>query len=93
MCTQVKTVRDAELTPLKKLGKSKGGPPLDQKKPRAVRVYVATRFPEWQDVCLQAVKAAWVPETAGVDDAKVHSRTQNRSLLLMCAFFFLSNLT
>jgi len=56
----VKTVRDAELTLLKKIGKTKGGgaPPFDPKKPRAVRVYVATRFPERQDACVQAVQAA-----------------------------------
>ena len=87
MCTLVETVRDAELTLLEKLGKAKGGPlPFDPKKP-AVRVYGATRFPEWQDVCLQAVKAAWVPETVRVDDAKVRSHKQNHHLLPMCFFF------
>lgn len=84
MRTLVKTVRDAELTLLKKLGKgkSKGGPPpFDPKKPRAVRVYVATRFPEWQDACVQAVQAAWDPETARVDDAKVRAALTERGLI------------
>jgi len=82
MRTLVKTVRDAELTLLKKLGKTKGGPPpFDPKKPRAVRVYVATRFPEWQDACVQAVQAAWVPETARVDDAKVRALLTERGLI------------
>ena len=59
MRTLAETVRDAELTLLKKLRGAKGGPaPSDPKNPRAVRVYVVTRFPEWQDACLQAVKAA-----------------------------------
>jgi len=86
MRTLVKTVRDAEVTLLKKLGKTttkaKGGPPpFDPKKPRAVRVYVATRFPEWQDACVQAVQAAWAPETARVDDAKVRALLTERGLI------------
>jgi leucyl-tRNA synthetase len=82
MRTLVKTVRDAELTLLKKLGKAKGGPPpFDPKKPRAVRVYVATRFPEWQDVCVQAVQAAWDPLAARVDDARVRAVLVERGLI------------
>ncbi|KAI0299066.1 leucine-tRNA ligase [Multifurca ochricompacta] len=77
-----RTVRDAELTLLKKLGKAKGGPPpFDPKKPRAVRVYVATRFPEWQDACVQAVQAAWSPEAGRVDDAKVRALLTERGLI------------
>jgi len=65
MRTLSKAVRDTELTPFKKLGKAKGGlSQFDPKKPRALRVYVATRFPAWQDACVQAIQAAWVPETA-----------------------------
>lgn len=82
MRTLVKTVRDAEVTLLKKIGKAKGGPPLfDPKKPRAVRVYVATRFPEWQDACVQAVQAAWDPVAARVDDARVRAVLIERALI------------
>ncbi|KAI0270544.1 hypothetical protein BC834DRAFT_922502 [Gloeopeniophorella convolvens] len=78
----VKTVRDAELTLLKKLSKAKGGPPpFDPKKPRALRVYVATRFPEWQDACVQAVQDAWAPEAGRVDDAKVRALLTQRGLI------------
>ena len=79
----VKNVRDAELTLLKKLGKAKGGPPpFDPKKPRALRVYVATRFPEWQDACVLAVQEAWAPEPAArVDDAKVRALLTERGLI------------
>ena len=82
MRTLVKSVRDAELTLLKKLGKSKGGPPpFNPKKPRALRVYIATRFPEWQDACVQAVQAAWAPEDGSVDDAKVRAVLTERGLI------------
>ncbi len=80
----VKNVRDAELTLLKKLEKAKGKsgpPPFNPKKPRALRVYVATRFPEWQDACVQAVQAAWTSETSRVDDAKVRALLTERGLI------------
>ncbi|THH16229.1 hypothetical protein EW146_g4378 [Bondarzewia mesenterica] len=78
----VKTIRDAELALLKKIGKAKGGPaPFDPKKPRSVRVYVATRFPEWQDACVQAVKEAWDAEKDKVDDAKVRELLTQRGLI------------
>ncbi|KAI0031473.1 leucyl-tRNA synthetase [Vararia minispora EC-137] len=68
----IKTIRDAELAILKKMGKSKGTQaPYDPKQPRAVRVYVATRFPEWQDTCVAAVREAWSVEHGKVDDVKV----------------------
>ena len=68
----VKTIRDAELAILKKMNK-KGGKdaPYDPKKPRSVRVYVATKFPEWQDACIATVKEAWSDEHDKVDDAEV----------------------
>ena len=80
----VKNVRDAELSLLKKLEKAKGKsgpPPFDPKKPRALRVYVATRFPEWQDACVQAVQAAWSSEMARVDDAKVRALLTERGMI------------
>ena len=80
----VKNVRDAELSLLKKLEKAKGKsgpPPFDPKKPRALRIYVATRFPEWQDACVQAVQAAWSSEMARVDDAKVRALLTERGMI------------
>ena len=73
MRTPVQNVRDAELT---LLGKTKA--PFCPKRARADRVYVATRFPEWRDACVQAVQAVWVPETAHVDDTKVRALLTER---------------
>jgi len=73
----VKTIRDAEASLLKAMAKakSKKNAPsetmFDPKKPKAVRVYVATNFPEWQDLSVQAVQAAYSKEDDKVDDAKV----------------------
>ena len=50
-------------------------------KPRAIRIYVAMRFPEWQDACVQAVQATWVPEAVRADDAKVRALLTERGLI------------
>lgn len=78
----IKTMRDAELTLLKKMNKGKQGQaPYDPTKPRAVRIYVATSFPEWQDQCVQVVKDAYVSEADKVDDAKVRELLMQRGLI------------
>ncbi|CAL1697931.1 unnamed protein product [Somion occarium] len=77
-----KTMRDAELSLLKKMNKGKGAQaPYDPKKPKAVRIYVATRFPEWQDGCVQVVKDAYDPEREKVDDAKVRGLLIQRGMI------------
>ncbi|TFY65550.1 hypothetical protein EVG20_g5533 [Dentipellis fragilis] len=88
MRDMVKTIRDAELALLKKMSKAKskgkaadGPPPFDPKRPRAVRVYVATRFPEWQDACVQAVREAWSTEHERVDDMRVRDALAAKGLL------------
>ena len=67
----IKSIREAEGQFLKKLGKSRGGAAFDPRKPKSVRIFVATSFPEWQDKVLQLVKDAYDPQTIKVDDAKV----------------------
>ena len=76
----IKTIRDAELTLIKKLSRGKSSP-YDPKKPKAVRVYVANRFPEWQNQCVEAVRGAYDGETQKVDDAKVRGILQTKGLL------------
>ncbi|KAI0077647.1 leucine-tRNA ligase [Panus rudis PR-1116 ss-1] len=77
-----KTMRDAELSLLKKMNKGKGAQaPYDPKKPKAVRIYVATRFPEWQDQCVQVAKDAYDAERDKVDDAKVRELLIQRGLI------------
>lgn len=78
----VKTIRDAELTLLKKVNKGKGGnASFDPKKPRAVRVYVASAFPEWQDTCVEVIKEAYSAEHDKVDDAKVRELLISKGLI------------
>jgi leucyl-tRNA synthetase len=78
----IKTIRDAELALLKKAGKGKGGPaPFDPKKPRSVRVYVASSFPEWQETCVAIVKESYAEEADKVDDAKVRQLLTEKGLI------------
>lgn len=78
----IKTIRDAEATLLKKMSKSKGGSPaFDPKKPKSVRIYVATAFPEWQDICVEAVKAAYQADADKVDDVKVRELLTEKGLI------------
>jgi leucyl-tRNA synthetase len=86
----IKTIRDAEASLVKMLNKSKAKagkdgaaakPKYDPKKPKSVRVYVATTFPEWQDTCVQVVKESYDTATNKVDDMKVRTLLTERGLI------------
>jgi leucyl-tRNA synthetase len=78
----LKSMRDAELTLLKKMGKVKGpAATYDPKKAKSVRIIVATTFPEWQDTCVQIIKQAYDAEKEKVDDAKVKSLLAEKGLI------------
>ncbi|KAI5118474.1 hypothetical protein M0805_003735 [Coniferiporia weirii] len=76
----LKTMRDSELAMLKKLGKSKSAP-FDPKKPKSVRVYVATQFPEWQNRVVAIVQEAYDPKGDVVDDQKIRELLQTQGLI------------
>ncbi|KAF9238326.1 hypothetical protein BU15DRAFT_88395 [Melanogaster broomeanus] len=81
----LKMIRDAETTLLKKMQKGKkgkaDGPAFDPKSPKSVRVYMATRFPEWQDACVQAVKESYSEAEDKVDDVKVRAILIDKGLI------------
>ncbi|KAL1720389.1 hypothetical protein EV715DRAFT_262713 [Schizophyllum commune] len=82
----IKMIRDAEANLVKLLNKQKGKkggalPSFDPKKPKAVRIYVATSFPEWQDACVSAVQEAYDAAADKVDDAKVRALLTERGLI------------
>lgn len=73
----VKTIRDAEISLTKALAKAKSkkgavqGKLFEATKPKAVRIYVATKFPEWQDQCVGVVKQCYVKDDDRVNDGEV----------------------
>jgi leucyl-tRNA synthetase len=81
----IKMIRDSEASIIKAMNKSKGKKggdlPYDHKKPRAVHVYVATKFPEWQDTCVNVVKDAYNAAEDKVDDVKVRALLTEKGLI------------
>ena len=82
----IKIIRDAEASLLKALMKAKGKKSssdafYDPKKPKAVRIYVATTFPEWQNTCVQIVKEAYSKEEDKVDDTKIKQLLSESGLI------------
>ncbi|ORX33463.1 leucine-tRNA ligase [Kockovaella imperatae] len=64
----VDNMRSAEATLLKR--NKKGSPMLyDPNKPKAVRFYVASEFPEWQTQCVEILRRAWNGKE--FDDVKI----------------------
>jgi leucyl-tRNA synthetase len=51
----IKAVRDLEITSQKKKKKGKGEN-FDPSKPKSLKLFVATRFPEWQDFVVESIK-------------------------------------
>ncbi|KAH8114896.1 leucine-tRNA ligase [Phellopilus nigrolimitatus] len=76
----LKTMRDSELAMLKKLSKSKNAA-YDPKKPKSVRIYVATQFPEWQNKVVGVVQEAYDAEREKVDDQKLRELLQAQGLI------------
>lgn len=82
----LKTMRDAELSLLKRLTKSKGkgkgtDAAYDPKKPKSVNVYVADSFPAWQDTCVAAVQAAYDEKDGKLNDVKIREVLTEKGLI------------
>ncbi|PVF99305.1 leucyl-tRNA synthetase [Serendipita vermifera] len=81
----LKTMRDAELLLMKKKAKKggAGGPaaydPSSSKK--SVNIFVASRFPPWQDQGIDIMQRAYDPATKKIDDAKIKEELTTLGLL------------
>ncbi|WWC58822.1 leucine-tRNA ligase [Kwoniella dejecticola CBS 10117] len=65
----VDSLRSAEATLGKKKGKGKSTTTYDSNKPKQTRIYVAQKFPEWQEKAIAIVKESY--DGKEVDDAKL----------------------
>ncbi|KAI7864072.1 leucyl-tRNA synthetase [Spinellus fusiger] len=68
----VKSIRDAELNLLKK--KKKGKASEDDYKPnspKSLKIFVASKFPEWQEDCISVLKSNYDETSNKFDDAKI----------------------
>lgn len=83
MRSTLKSIRDAEISMSKKGGKGAKmkGMAFDPAKPKAVRVFVATKYPDWQETCIEILKGATDMNTGVVDDAKVREEITKKGLI------------
>ncbi|ORX89488.1 leucyl-tRNA synthetase [Basidiobolus meristosporus CBS 931.73] len=78
----IKTVRDNEIALNKKKGKKgKNADTYDPTKPKLLKIFVASKFPEWQDAGISILQEAYNTETASVDDAMVKQTLAKQGLL------------
>lgn len=82
----IKMIRDAELLIQKRSAKAKplpgaAGAAFDANRPKAVRIFVATSFPEWQDVSVGIVKDAYDQKEDKVDDGKIREALTKKGLM------------
>jgi leucyl-tRNA synthetase len=78
----VKMIRDTEISLQKKALKGKGASAgFDSKKDKALRVFVATRFPEWQDASVQVVKDVFEANNGTLDDGKIRDALVAKGLI------------
>ncbi|KDE08386.1 leucyl-tRNA synthetase, cytoplasmic [Microbotryum lychnidis-dioicae p1A1 Lamole] len=76
----LKEIRDAELGFAKKKAKGKGTGSYDPSKPKAVKVWVAKGYPEWQDSAVALVREAFNEETNTVDEQKLRALLTEKGL-------------
>lgn len=71
----VDVLRSAETALARRKG-GKGKAPVaafDATKPKGVRIYVSSEFPEWQNRCVDIVQSAWDESTGTIDDVKMRA--------------------
>ncbi|ORZ16903.1 leucyl-tRNA synthetase [Absidia repens] len=67
----IKSIRDAETATQKKKKGKAAQITFNPNAPKSLSIYVATKFPEWQEDCVQALKANYNQATGKFDDVKV----------------------
>ncbi|CAI2172928.1 4836_t:CDS:10 [Funneliformis geosporum] len=76
----VKSVRDLEIASQKKKKKGKGEN-FDPSKPKSLKLFVATQFPEWQDFTVEVVKQNYDEQNKTYDDVKIREVLAERGIL------------
>ncbi|KAH7103714.1 leucyl-tRNA synthetase [Auriculariales sp. MPI-PUGE-AT-0066] len=81
----VSKLREAEGAAIKALQKQKSGKNIavrfDPAKKKAIRMYVASAFPEWQDASVQLVQDHYDAATGAVDDGKIREGLAKAGLM------------
>ena len=78
----IKTIRDAELSIARRKAKGKDvGAGYNEKLPKAVRIYVAKGFPQWQQQVMELIQAAYDADAAKLDDARLRTELTKAGLI------------
>jgi leucyl-tRNA synthetase len=80
MRSAVDSIRSAEAMASKKKGKGRASS-YDPSLPKRARIYVASRYPEWQNQCIEQLQLAWNQSTTTFDEAKMRSGLQSSGML------------
>lgn len=65
----VDSIRSVETSITRRKGKAKVAN-YDPTKAKCARIFVATKFPAWQDTCIEVLKQTWDTKANTVDDAE-----------------------
>ncbi|ORX61652.1 leucyl-tRNA synthetase [Hesseltinella vesiculosa] len=78
----IKSIRDAETASLKKKKKPKADDVVyNPNAPKSLTIYVATKFPEWQEQCIEALRTNYDAATGKFDDVKVRQDLAAKGIL------------
>lgn len=78
----VDALRAAEAQLSRRKGKAKApADAYDPAKPKHARIYVATQFPDWQNVCVETIKKVYDDRTRTVDNQRLKAELQAAGLL------------
>lgn len=77
----IKEIRNAESRFVKRKGKGKVAGIMDPDKPKAVVIFVAKGFPQWQEIAVEIVRGAYATESGKVDDAKIKDDLTRKGLI------------
>lgn len=82
MRTTLKSIRDAEIALQKRAGKrAAAGATFDSNKPKGVRIFVASTFPDWQEECVKVAKDCYDFNSDKLDDVKVREALTSKGLM------------
>ncbi|CAG8715087.1 13378_t:CDS:10 [Dentiscutata erythropus] len=76
----IKSIRDLEIASQKKKKKGKAED-FDPNKPKTLKIFVATSFPEWQDIVVEAIKQNFNEDTKSFDDIKIRENLSEKGIL------------
>ncbi|CAO3622167.1 unnamed protein product [Cunninghamella echinulata] len=78
----IKAIRDTEANSQKKKKKGKADDiTYNPNEPKSLKIFVASKFPEWQEECIAALKANYDAATGKFDDVKVRQELGAKGLL------------